>query len=117
MKLSQISTDEAMNKIVEITPYVDDILKDGEVIKIVKEKLNTEGIKKEELMEKGFEKGLEKVTKLVAILLKNKRESIFHILSIMNDKTVEEVKKQSLITTMKEITEIFTDKELRELFL
>jgi hypothetical protein len=51
---------------------------------------------------------------LFKYVLKNSskiKEEVFEIVSIFEDKTVEEIKAQSFIKTIKTIKDIFTDKE------
>lgn len=44
------------------------------------------------------------------------KEEIFEIVAIFEDKTVEVIKKQNFLITMKSFKEIFTDKEAMDFF-
>lgn len=55
----------------------------------------------------------------IAYILKNSpkaKNEFFHIVAIFEEKTVDEVKKQPITTTIKTIKEIMTDEELMDFF-
>lgn len=116
MKLSEISTDMFLNKICEITPYINEIIEDKEIKKILTNKVKEADGTGEELLEEGVSKGIENVTKFIPILLKTHRKAVYGILSAMNDKPIKEIKEQKITETMKQITELFKDNDLKELF-
>lgn len=104
-----ISTEKAF----EILPYISDIY----------EKLDFTGFiekyqknKDEEDKEKRQIKvGLD----IFSFVLKQSgevKEEFFNIVAIVEDKKVEEVKKQPLVETLKTIKELFADKELTDFF-
>lgn len=53
---------------------------------------------------------------ILPILLKNYREEIYKILAIWSDKTVEEVKAQSISTTISEMKALINDEDVRAFF-
>lgn len=117
MKLSELTTDQALDKIVELTPYIEEIIKDKEINSIIKDKLKIEqGTKKEDILDLGVDKGIEKIVKLIPALLKTRRNAVYGIISVMNEKTIEEIANQSLVFTIKQITELLKDEELKVLF-
>ena len=61
---------------------------------------------------KGLAKGVSNFTKLIPILLKKHKENIYNVLAIVNDKTVEEIRKQNPVQTIKQLKELWSDKEL-----
>lgn len=53
---------------------------------------------------------------ILPILLKNYREEIYKILAIWGDKTVEEVKAQSVSVTISEVKALINDEDVRAFF-
>lgn len=113
MKISEFSTDKALDVFCEITPYINSIASDGELLSEIKRKVKLpEGAGRAELISVG----VEKANKLIPLLLKKKRADIYGVLAVLNEKTVEEIGKQSFLTTAGQITEIARDKELIDFF-
>lgn len=66
---------------------------------------------KKDIDRKGFD--------LVVFVLRNSgavKENVFEIVAIMEDKTTEEVKKQSFVKTLASFKELIQDKELMSFF-
>lgn len=113
MKISELSTDKALDVICEITPYIDNIASDEELINTIKEKANLpKGATRADMLKIGAEK----INRIVPILLKKKRGDIFGILAALNETSIEEIRKQSMISTAKQIKEAVKDKELIDFF-
>lgn len=113
MKLSEMTTDRAMDVLCELTPYIANIAADEELLAELRNAIDPKAVKtKAELMVKG----VEKVTKLVPIVLKKKKHDVFGILAVLNSKTVEEIGKQNIIATMVQVREAVKDKELMDFF-
>lgn len=113
MKLSQMTTDRATDVLCEITPYVANIVGDEELLAELRNAVDPkEAATQAELMAKG----IEKVTKLVPIVLKKRKADVFGILSALNEKTPEEISKQNIIATMAQVREVIKDKELMDFF-
>lgn len=53
---------------------------------------------------------------ILPILLKNYREEIYKVLAIWGDKTVEEVKAQSVSVTISEVKSLISDEDVRAFF-
>lgn len=117
MKLSQLTTDEFLDKVCDLTPLFEKLIKDEELNKIIKDKLIlSENISKEEANTLIADKGIDKIFKLIPIILKKNRETIYNIMSIVNDKTIEEIQSQKIFDTIQEIKDIILDEEIRSLF-
>ena len=117
MKFCDMTTDETMDILVDITPSVMEIVQDEELVKLFKDSIKpTKGMKKEEIQKMAMAKGIEKISKIIPMLLSNHRINIYNILSAINKKTVDEIKKQSPIITINEIKELFQDKDLINFF-
>lgn len=117
MRLSEMSTDVALDKICEITPYAMGIAEDKEFMKMfVKKAFIKEDAKPEAIREAAYKMTLDKIKKFVPIVLKKHREDVFGVLSVLNEKSIEEISKQPVTTTIKECIDVFNDKELLDFF-
>ena len=113
MKLSEMTTDRAMDVLCEITPCIANITADEELLAELRNAIDPKAVKtKAELMVKG----VEKITKLVPIVLKKRKPDVFCILAALNEKTVEEIGKQNIIATMAQVREVVKDKDLMDFF-
>ena len=113
MKISELSTDRALDVICEITPFVDEIATDEELISTLKEKIKLpEGATRADMLKIGADK----INKIVPIILKKKRAAVYGILAALNETSAEKISKQSMISTAKQIKEAVGDKELIDFF-
>lgn len=112
MKLSEMNNDECIKKVVEITPYLGEIMQDEELVKIYYDRIDIKGMSEKEGKIKGVVKGISNFTKLIPILLTKHKENIYHVLAIVNDKKFEEIGKQNPVETIKQLKELWSDKEL-----
>ena len=113
MKISELSTDKALDIICEITPFVDEIATDEELISTLKEKIKLpEGATRADMLKIGADK----INKIVPIILKKKRSAVYGILAALNESSIEKISKQSMISTAKQIKEAVGDKELIDFF-
>lgn len=113
MKLSEMTTDRAMDVLCEITPCIANITADEELLAELRKAIDPKAVKtKAELMVKG----VEKITKLVPIVLKKRKTDVFGILAALNEKTAEEIGKQNIIATMAQVREVVKDKDLMDFF-
>lgn len=113
MKLSEMTTDRAMDVLCEITPCIANITADEELLAELRKAIDPKAVKtKAELMVKG----VEKITKLAPIVLKKRKADVFGILAALNEKTVEEIGKQNIIATMAQVREVVKDKDLMDFF-
>ena len=113
MKLSEMTTDRAMDVMCEITPCIANITADEELLAELRNAIDPKAVKtKAELMVKG----VEKITKLAPIVLKKRKADVFGILAALNEKTAEEIGKQNIIATMAQVREVVKDKDLMDFF-
>lgn len=120
MKLSNITnTDVFLDKVCELAPYIEQLIEDEEISKLWKDRIKaTNGeIDVETMKEMALDKGIEKVFKFIPLLLKKNRGAIYGILSVVNDRSVEEIAKQTPLETINQVKELLTDKEFINLFL
>jgi hypothetical protein len=113
MKISEISTDNAMDVLCELTPYVTNIVTDEDLVGELKKAID---FKEANTMAEKMALTAGKITKIIPILLKNRKNDVFGIVGVLNGKTVDEIAKQNIIVTMKQIRDITKDKELLDFF-
>lgn len=113
MKLSQMSTDKALDVMCELTPYVTEIVTDDVIFSKLQEGID--GEKANTLAAKIAVLG-KVISSLLPRLLKDKRHCVYGIIGIMCEKPVEEIAAQPLTETVKQAKEIFADKELLDFF-
>jgi hypothetical protein len=113
MKLSQLSTDRAMDVLCEIATPVTNIMTDEALIKELKSAVDFE---KANTMAEKTALITGKITKILPLILKKRKADIFSILASLNEKTIEEIGSQNVIKTMSQIKDIAKDKELLDFF-
>lgn len=110
MKLSKLSTDQAADVLLQLTPSVANITGDKALLDTLKEK--TGGTTVAEM----YAAGAKKVTALAPILLKDHREDVFGVLAVLNECEIEEIAAQNIMQTIKQVREAVMDKDLRDFF-
>jgi hypothetical protein len=113
MKLSQLSTDRAMDLLCEIATPVTNIMTDEELIKELKSAVDFE---KANTMAEKIALTTGKFTKILPLILKKRKADLFSILASLNEKTIEEIGSQNVIKTISQIKDIAKDKELLDFF-
>lgn len=113
MRLSEFTTEQALDVFCEITPYVTNIVTDDELLGELRNAVNLDGAttRAEQIAILA-----EKVTKLIPILLKKRKTDLLSIVAVLDGKTLEEVEKQNILVTMIQIRGIFKDKALLDFF-
>lgn len=113
MKLSELSTDRAMDVLCELTTPVSSIVSDAALMEELRSVIKPEkAATRAELMALG----LEKLGKLVPIVFRTHRADVYEIIAIVNEQSAEEIARQSIIVTMCRIREIIKDRELLDFF-
>lgn len=113
MKFSEISTDKALDIICEITPYVANIATDEELLAELRKTVKVEPTAtKAEMMAIGAEK----INNILPIIIKRRKADIFGIVGAINGVSAEYISKQSIVTTLGQLKEIFSDKEFLAFF-
>ena len=115
MKLSEITTDRAAEVLCELTPLVDSIITDEELMQAL-----SAAIGADDKAEMSFGQMLllvsSKMSKIVPILLKKRKSETFGILGILNGKTPEQIAAQNILVTMMQVRYLANDKELTDFF-
>ncbi len=113
MRLSQLTTDKAADVLCELTPYVANIVSDEDLLAELKKAVDAKDIRNKAQY---LAIGAEKVTKILPILLKKRKNDVFGILAVINEKTVEEIAKQNILVTLKQAKTAIKDKDLIDFF-
>ena len=112
MKLSELTTDRAADVLCELTPYIANITGDKSLLDELANKFDRKGKSAAEL----YTFAAHKYATLVPILLKDHREDVFGVLSVLNETERDKIAKQNIMETMKQVREVFQDKELLDFF-
>ena len=113
MKISELSTENALDILCEITPHINAICTDEDLAAELKSKIKAEDVhSKAELVAIG----VEKLNKIIPIVFKKRLEDVIAILAALNGQSVEAIKKQNALKTAMQIREIAKDKELLDFF-
>ena len=112
MKISELSTDRALDVLCELTPYVANITGDKALLDELGKKFDTKG----KIVAEMYTFAAQKCAALAPVLLKAHRADIFGVLAVLNETSAEEIGKQNVGTTIKQIRELFQDRELLTFF-
>lgn len=111
-KLSDLTTDECLDVLCEITPHVASIVADEEIMAAI-----GKAAPKKDLTAAGTVMvATARVTKCIPLLVKTHRDDVYAILASVGGMTVEEIAKQNTIITLTQIRAVCKDKELLDFF-
>ena len=113
MKISELTTEKATEVLCELTPHVTNIVTDEALIAELKSAID---FTKANTMAEKMALTAGKITKIIPILLKNRKSDVFGIVGVLNGKTIDEIAEQNIIVTMKQIRDIAKDKDLLDFF-
>lgn len=113
MKLSEFSTDKAADILCEIGVYTLNILSDEEFRGSLKKLTDDE---KPQTVGERYAIGVQKIGQWIPLILKKHREDTFGILAAVNGVTIDAVRKQNVLVTMRQIRELAKDKDLIDFF-
>ena len=113
MKLSEISTEKAFDVLCEMTPHINNIVSDSDLLRELKS-----AVKADETTTKAewVALGVGKINKLMPIILKKHKRDMFGIISVVNGVSIDDIAKQNFLVTAKQIKEIIRDKDLLDFF-
>lgn len=100
-------TEDAIDKLCDIAPIIADIGEKAKNDQEFKEFMVSYNKAKDNRM---F------VLRVLPVLVKNYKEDMYSILSIWTEKSIDEIKEQSLGVTIKEMKAIFEDEDIRAFF-
>lgn len=113
MKLSEFSTDKAADVLCEISVYTLNILADEEIRDSLKKQTDEE---KQQTAGEKYAIGAQKIGQWIPLILKKHREDAFGILAVVNSVTVDAIREQNVLVTMRQIRELAEDKDLTDFF-
>lgn len=113
MKISELTTDETLDVLCELTPVITSIMTDTELGTELRRKIDPQMLKSKADM---AIEGTKKINALIPIILKTHRSDVYKILAVLNRKTPDEIARQNFIQTGKQIREIVKDKDLLSFF-
>lgn len=113
MRLSELSTDSAYSVLCVLAARLDNFMQDEELVQFVKRDINDERAKTRAGQ---VQIALEILPKLTPLLLEKHREDFFAILGAVNEKTVAQIGKQSLLVTMAQIRDLVADEDFINFF-
>lgn len=114
MNKNIFETDKALDVIADITPYLGELFSDEDIKKVFSDTI----VKDEEETKDDFEKrinklGNKRMIESVKILLKKHKVIVYTILANIFEKDVEEIKKQSIFVTTKQILDLLNDEDFK----
>lgn len=113
MKLSKFSTDRAADILCEISVYTLNILADEEFRGSLKKLTDDE---KPQTVGERYAIGVQRIGQWIPLLLKKHRDDVFAILATVNGVTVDVIREQNVLATMRQIRELAEDKDLTDFF-
>lgn len=118
MKLSQLTTKQALGKVLKLTPVIKELLGDKQLLAIWKRGYDiAPNSTAEEIEVAKSEASLNKVMDLLTYGIEKHETNIYKILSIMEDKTIKEIQSQPLSVTIMQLKELLEDKDFMGLFI
>lgn len=112
MKLSELSTDRAADVLCELTPYVHNIVTDKDIGENIGKAADTNGLTKYGVVMLF----MDRLCASVPALLKNRRPDVYGILSVLGERTVEEIAAQPLLDTLAQIHDALYDEAMVSFF-
>lgn len=118
MKLSEFSTERALDVMCQITPHIVNFAEDqelmGAVIPPKKKNKKLSGAKLSGA--DAYSYGLKKIPTIIPLLLQKHRQDVFGLLAILNDTTPEKIAEQPILVTVRQIIELTKDDALGDFF-
>lgn len=111
-KLSDLGTDECMDVLCEIAPSIQEIVDDKDIMNALGKAIDKNGLTAAGVLMAATSK----LVGAVPMLFKTHREDVYNIISSVGGVTVEDVKAQNMLDTMRQMKEILRDKPLLDFF-
>lgn len=113
MKISQLSTDEGLDVLCEITPFLCSIIEDDNLRDALRKKVKLEA---DASVTEIYAEAIRKLGKIIPIVTKTHRDDVYGIVAAVNGKNPDEIAKQNIIKTAGDIRDIINDKEFKDFF-
>jgi hypothetical protein len=115
MALKDLSTNDAADVLVQISPLIGNITSDEKLMECIGKAYNYDNT--EELTEVGrYAKAMSRISDCIPVLLVDHRSDVFGIVAAVKRKEIEEVAGQSIVQTISDLKEIVEDEDLRSFF-
>ncbi len=117
MKLSELSTDKALDVLCELMPCIANIIEDEQIVNGLDAIIQEKSSKREGA--NGFNTGIRVMgglANLAPVLLQTHRNDMYIILSVLNEKSVSDIASQPVADTIRQVREIFKDSDLLSFF-
>lgn len=111
-KLSDLGTDECMDVLCAISPSIQAIVDDKDIISAIGKAIDKNGMTNAGVMMAATSK----LVSAVPMLFKYHREDVYNIISSVGGVTVDDVKAQNMLDTMQQTKEILQDEPLLDFF-
>lgn len=112
-KISELSTDEALDVLCELTPFITSIVSDDDLMDELKKKIK-KGEGEELTFAEMLRLGVEKVNNIIPIVLKKNRDALLSVVAVMTGCGLEEIKAQNFLKTGMQIRDLARDKDLMD---
>ena len=112
MKLSDLTTDRALDVLCEITPFVSSITGDKELMDTLKAKMEGEGHSVAEM----YTYLANKLSSSIMLILKDHRDDVFGLLAVLQETTPEAIASQNIVVTLSQIRDVVRDEEFVRFF-
>ena len=117
MKLSEMKNKDAIKALCQLTPVIKKIVGDRKILKVWFRKIELkEGASQSDIKVENTKYVAEKLLDIVPLIFENHEKEVYKILSILNNKTSEEVEEQDFLQTLSQFTEVLNDPALLKLF-
>lgn len=113
MKLSELSTDQALDALCELTPYISNITSDEELVKTLGKVIEFD---ENQNMYGRFALLTGRAGELAPLLLKTHRADVYGILSVVNQRSAADIAAQKITVTIQQIREVFQDEDMLHFF-
>lgn len=108
MKISELTTEQALDVLCELTPLVSEVFSDEDLMNELKRKIGAkEGMTRADVI--AF--GIGKINAIMNVLFKKKKDLICAVIAAVNLTDAETVKKQNCIKTFGQIRDLAKDEE------
>lgn len=112
-KISELKNDEALDVLAAITPHIENILSDDDLMSQLSGTLDFENCN---TMAEKYAIALKKLTPISTIIFKKRRYDFYGILSALEGVSVEDVKNRNFLKTLLSVRQIAKDKDLIDFF-
>ena len=108
MKLFEMKTEDAASVLCEITPRVDNIVQDEEIISVLSTAIDTKDKSRASIAMET----LRKLTTVTPLLLQKHKKDVFGIMAAVEQKDIKAISEQPFRETVAQAKDLFSDEDL-----